>query len=146
MSNDINVFLNKFNGKLENLVKGLVSDEQVNNQDFKYTFKWLHKLKVSELKALVKKVNNLSKLSPINEKQKKKELVESLVNSISLQVININVKKNIFYTPQNEELTQGDNANTLDLPNNKFSTLTQSWNNYNLDAKAICSRCQANIG
>ena len=139
MSNDINVFLNKFNSKLETLVTGLVSEEQVNDTEFvKANLSTLDKLKVPELKKLVKKVNNLCKNDnslTINEKQKKKDLVTSLLDSISVQV-NINVKKNIFYTlSQNESLSQSDNANTLDLLNNKFSTLTEGWNNYNLDAK-----------
>ena len=86
------------------------------------------------MKPLVKKVNNLCNLTIINEKQKKKELVDSLIN-ITAQT-NINVKKNIFYTLTGKEsLTQGDTANTLDILNNKFSNLTQSWNNYNQDAK-----------
>ena len=112
--------------------------EEQEIEQMKANLSTLDKLKVPELKKLVKKVNNLCKNDnslTINEKQKKKDLVTSLLDSISVQV-NINVKKNIFYTlSQNESLSQSDNANTLDLLNNKFSTLTEGWNNYNIDAK-----------
>ena len=136
-SNDINSFIIHFNEKIETLVNQVISDEQINSKEYvKSQLVSLDKLKLSELKALVKQVNSLLKNNvAINEKQKKKDLVNSLLESL-YNTDHLVLKKTLFYIlNRNENLSNGENLNQLDIINNKFQNVIENWNNYNKDTK-----------
>ena len=138
-SNDINNFLLDFNKTLETLINSKISDEQINDPDYvKSQLSFLDKIKVPELKMKVKLVNNILKEhnSPINEKQKKKDLINSLLNSI-LNTQSLSLKKCIYYNITGDQnFTDVEVSNSLDIINTKFITLTDNWNTYNLDIKS----------
>ena len=136
-SNDINSFIIQFNEKIETLVNQVISDEQINSKEYvKSQLVSLDKLKVSELKALVKQVNDLLKNDvAINEKQKKKDLVNALLESL-YNTDHLVLKKTLFYIlNRNENLSNGENLNQLDIINNKFQNVIENWNGYNKDTK-----------
>ena len=136
-SNDINSFIIQFNEKIETLVNQVISDEQINSKEYvKSQLVSLDKLKVSELKTLVKQVNDLLKNDvAINEKQKKKDLLNALLESL-YNTDHLMLKKTIFYIlNRNENLSNGENLNQLDIINNKFQNVIENWNYYNKDTK-----------
>ena len=46
------------------------------------------------------------------------------------------LKKTLFYILiRNENLSNGENLNQLDIINNKFQNVIENWNNYNKDTK-----------
>ena len=109
-SNDINSFIIQFNEKIETLVNQVISDEQINSKEYvKSQLVSLDKLKVPELKALVKQVNSLLKNDvAINEKQKKKDFVNALLDSL-FNTDNLMLKKTLFYILNgNENLSGGE--------------------------------------
>ena len=138
-SNDINLLLTEFDKTLKNIIKGKVSDKQIKDKKFvtdKLT-KPLETLKVPELRNRVKKLNKILKENKyfISEKQKKKDLVNSIGETIN-KTKNLELKKQLFYKASgNENLSDVDVVNAMDVISDKFTQVSSNWNSYNSDIK-----------
>ena len=133
-SNDIDIFISTFKERLNENTSNIITEEHVQESEFiENKLVFLEKLKVVNLKEIVKRVNILVGTQVINEKQKKKDLISSLKLLVNNSTNN-SIKKELLNTILNPNYSKEKTKN-LDVIINKFTALRENWNEYHENSR-----------
>jgi endopeptidase La len=145
-SNDIDKFIMAFKERLDVHLKFIISDSELDDPDFiEKKLSNLEKLKVSELKERVKIINNIFGQTTVNDKQKKKNLIEALFTLVKNIPPN-NTKRDVVYTlANNDTLYNKDNLHILDTISNKFNNIENNWKKYNENTRDYVANVKSTL-